>query len=166
MRKRLIIATTILALGLGGATYASSQETPTPVKASVVASPTVTELHTLINAERTKQGLQPLILDPKLNQSAADKCNDMVARGYFAHNTPDGQEPWPFIEKYTPEYKLLGENLAHNLNTSESVTNGWMTSPLHRENILKNYTNVGYAFCEGKSFSNHGTLVVQHFSLP
>lgn len=112
-------------------------------------------LHTKTNEERIAKGLKPLVLNESLIKSATDKCQDMKNRNYFDHKSPDGQEPWVFIEKYM-KYKEAGENLAQSTGSSVNTVNSWMDSPTHKENILKaSYTDVGYGIC--------GSYVVQHF---
>src|SRR5882762_5752510 len=49
------------------------------------------------NTQRTSNGLTALSLNAQLNQAAQAKANDMVARDYWSHNTPDGQTPWTFF---------------------------------------------------------------------
>lgn len=135
---------------------------PAPPKA-----PDVHELYTLSNDERIKAGLPALVLDPKLMASASDKCDDMVERDYWSHDTPDGTEPWSFIQHYTNDFYAAGENLAYGFSNAKVVTQGWMNSPGHRENILRSdYTNVGYAVCSSSNYQNQGQnfVVVQHFT--
>jgi uncharacterized protein YkwD len=120
----------------------------------------------LVNGEREKVGLQPLVRDPLLDRSAQDKCTDMITKDYWAHNAPDGSTPWHFISKYNV-YKLAGENLAYGQKNSQRVVSSWMNSPDHRSNILDiNFTNVGYAQCEYAKDSKEGdnTLIVQYFT--
>jgi len=33
----------------------------------------------------------------RLDSAAQAKANDMAARSYWSHNTPDGQTPWTFM---------------------------------------------------------------------
>lgn len=125
------------------------------------------ELFTLINGERVKDGLRPLALDTRLSQSATDKCNDMVARNYWAHDTPEGVEPWKFIQKYVNSYYGAGENLAAGFSTSQDTVTGWMKSTGHRENILNpKYDHVGYAVCHSDDFDHNGDtyVIVQHLA--
>src|SRR5438067_119983 len=49
------------------------------------------------NSQRGSNGLGNLGLNSQLDQAAQAKANDMVARDYWSHNTPDGQAPWTFI---------------------------------------------------------------------
>jgi len=48
----------------------------------------------LVNEERLKNGLSPLKNDPELTGVARAHSKDMFARGYFAHETPDGKSPF------------------------------------------------------------------------
>ena len=121
---------------------------------------TIEGLWTDSNLERTRLGLDTLDLDQDLNLSAMDKCLDMQAKNYWSHNTPDGKEPWTFIDKYTTYYKA-GENLAYGQPTNEVVTENWMSSELHRENIVDTtFNKVGYAICDFRKTK----LIVQHFT--
>ncbi len=124
------------------------------------------ELWQYANKAREDDGLQDLVLDVRLNNSALEKCRDMVSRNYWSHNTPDGMLPWTFIQKAGIKYKKAGENLAYGFKDSKSVIDGWMKSTTHRDNILDDtYTNEGFAVCESGNFLNEGheIIVVQHF---
>lgn len=128
------------------------------VQAPPVIPPNPDELASLINQERAKLSLGQLAVSQALNQSAADKCADMVAKDYWAHDSPDGLEPWMFIQKYT-EYKAAGENLAYGFADSPGVITGWMNSPGHKANIVRSvYTQHGYAVCDFRGTN----LIVQH----
>ncbi|HET9225810.1 MAG TPA: CAP domain-containing protein, partial [Thermoanaerobaculia bacterium] len=50
----------------------------------------------LINNEREKLGLQPLALDPGLNEAAQAHVDDMGARNYAGFSSPEGRttEDW------------------------------------------------------------------------
>ncbi|HET8780973.1 MAG TPA: CvpA family protein, partial [Pyrinomonadaceae bacterium] len=48
----------------------------------------------LVNQERVANGLQPLAPDPELTEVARAHSTDMFARGYFAHDTPEGLTPF------------------------------------------------------------------------
>lgn len=121
------------------------------------------------NQERANNGLGPLTLNSKLNSSAQSKANDMVARDYWAHNTPDGQEPWIFFDAAGYQYQKAGENLAYGFGTSAATVTGWMNSPSHRANMLDSgYTEVGFGFTNGANFVATGneTVVVAHYAKP
>lgn len=94
-------------------------------------------LTNLINSERQQRNLNTLITDAKLEKAAAEKSQDMIQRGYFAHVDPDGNYVWYRVEQagYAP-YKILGENLAIDFSTSEGMIKAWIDSPSHRANLL------------------------------
>jgi uncharacterized protein YkwD len=118
------------------------------------------------NAHRVANGLVPLILDTRLNQSAQDKCNDMVVRNYWSHNAPDGTEPWVFITADGIPYKRAAENLAVGQEDAKAVVTGWTKSPKHNTNLLDPLlTNVGFAICVSDDYVESGlqVIIVQHF---
>lgn len=127
----------------------------------------VEKLLNLTNLKRAEAGLPSLNLDPALSIAAAGKANDMFGKNYWAHNAPDGTTPWFFITNSGYQYIFAGENLAKDFGNSEGVVNAWMTSPSHRDNILKNeYQDVGFAVVNGRLAGEDTTLVVQFFGTP
>jgi hypothetical protein len=121
------------------------------------------------NSQRASNGLGPLTLNSKLNTSAQAKANNMVSRDYWAHNTPDGDEPWVFIDASGYQYQKAGENLAYGFSNSEATVIGWMNSPTHRANILdQTYSEVGFGFVNAENFVTTGqeTVVVAHYGEP
>lgn len=121
------------------------------------------------NTERTQNNLTNLTLNPTLSQAAQAKANDMMTRNYWSHNTPDGQEPWAFINQTGYQYEAAGENLAYGfVNSSDAVT-GWMNSPSHRANLLNNsYSEVGFGIANSQNYQNEGqqTIVVAMYAKP
>lgn len=124
----------------------------------------VQELLRKTNEKRIEAGLPPLRLDQQLSQAAAKKAEDMFAKNYWAHVSPDGKTPWDFILASGYKYTVAGENLAKNFQDSAGVVNAWMASPSHRDNILKKgYKDIGFAVMNGKLQGEETTLVVQMF---
>src|SRR5215467_5875328 len=66
----------------------------------------------LVNAERAKAGLRPLAPDPELTEVARQHSADMFARGYFAHDTPEGLSPFDRMRAANVHFATAGENLA------------------------------------------------------
>lgn len=120
------------------------------------------------NQERNNHNLQPLTMNALLNESAARKCEDMAVRNYWDHNTPEGTEPWEFIQAAGYQYQKAGENLAYGFLDEEAVVRGWMESPTHRDNLLGMYQEVGFAVCTSDNYQNEGKqqIVVQHLGMP
>ena len=108
----------------------------------------------LVNLEREKAGVAPLVLNEKLCDMAAFKLNEMDELGYFDHKSPVYGSPGQMAKTlYGIDYKLFGENLAFS-STPESVMDAWMSSEGHRANILNpKYTQIGIA-CHKNSHSN------------
>jgi len=102
-----------------------------------------------MNRERAAYGLGPLRLNQTLSLAASDRIDDMFAKRYFAHVSPDGIQPFTWARKRGYRYSLIGENLAVGYRGT-SVVDGWMRSPGHRENILqRSFDEVGLAIAEG-----------------
>ncbi len=121
------------------------------------------------NQDRVSNGVAALKLNSKLNQAAQAKANDMVARNYWSHNTPDGKPPWYFIDKYGYAYTAAGENLAYGFATSADTVAGWMNSPSHKANMLNStFKEVGFGFANSSNFQGTGpeTIVVAMYAAP
>ena len=124
----------------------------------------VEQLLNLTNLKRAESGLSSLNLDSQLSTAAQAKANDMFAKGYWAHNAPDGTTPWVFINQAGYQYIYAGENLAKDFGNSTGVVDAWMNSSSHRENILKKeYQDVGFAVVNNRLAGEETTLVVQMF---
>ena len=116
------------------------------------------------NGQRQAAGLTPLTYNVTLSQAAAAKAQDMFLNNYWAHNSPQGQTPWSFIQAAGYKYTVAGENLAKNFATSQGVVDAWMNSPTHRDNIMKPaYRDIGFAIVNGVLNGEETTLVVQMF---
>ncbi len=114
----------------------------------------------LVNEERAKQGLRPLAADPELTNVARAHSQDMFARGYFAHISPEGKSPFDRMDEAHVQYSTAGENLAlaHSLSIAH---NGLMNSPGHRANILNPaFGRVGIGILDGGFY---GLMVSQEF---
>jgi uncharacterized protein YkwD len=92
----------------------------------------------LLNQQRAAHRLEPLMIDPKLTQAAFAHSADMLRRGYFSHNGPQGA--WDLrIGRFVERTTLLGEILewgAGTYGTPQGIVSTWMHSPEHRRVIL------------------------------
>jgi uncharacterized protein YkwD len=122
------------------------------------------------NTQRSNNGKASLAINDKLNASAQAKANDMVARNYWAHNTPDGQQPWIFFDAQGYAYTKAGENLATGYATTYDTIIGWMNSPTHRANMLDStFTEVGFGFANSANYiegNTNMTIIVAHYAKP
>ena len=90
----------------------------------------------LTNAERAKEGLPALVMNYSLLETAMTRAAELSL--LFSHTRPDGSSCMDANDL------MAGENIAGGNDTAQSVTESWMNSPDHRDNILtKNFTTVG-----------------------
>ncbi len=109
----------------------------------------------LTNEERSKAGCPALTLNSQLNAAADGHSEDMAARGYFDHNTPEGTGPGARIDAAGYSGRGWGENIAQGQSTASEVVAGWMNSTGHRENILNcNFNELGVGYAEGSGRGN------------
>jgi hypothetical protein len=121
----------------------------------------------LTNTNRTQNHVDPLTVNAGLQKAAQLKADDMAAKGYFSHTTPEGYAPWYWLDKVGYRYDYAGENLAVNFFESADVEQAWMNSPEHRANIVKsNYTQIGIATATGTYQGKTAIFVVQFFGSP
>ncbi len=184
MKKALVITAIIVALiaSVGGvwlktrldtqaaAGVAQEQKQEQPKSKYDVGPADPTELLELVNAERQRVGVAPLVMDERLNASAQEKADDMVNRNYRDHVSPEGIHGYELVFKHTGgECRHAGENYytgAYHpksdvfVSTSREAFNGWMSSKPHREAIQDpKYKKTGF----GVSTNNTTLLAVQHF---
>lgn len=115
------------------------------------------------NSQRAAHGLGSLAINSQLNSAAQAKANDMVARDYWSHLTPDGEQPWVFFNAAGYDYLTAGENLAYGFANSDATVTAWMNSPPHKANVLgSNYKEVGFGFANASNFQGTGeqTIIV------
>jgi uncharacterized protein YkwD len=129
----------------------------------------------LINRERRRHGERPLKVNHRLMRVARAHSNEMVARDYFSHVSPNGQTLLDrilasgFIAKRTNW--CAGENIAWGtmwLATPRAIVSAWMASPGHRANILdRQYRDTGIgidpALPHAMSGGQAGAMYTQDF---
>jgi len=132
------------------------------------ADVTRSALVALTNDARKTQGLTPLSENALLARAAQDKAQDLVTKGYFAHESPDGKTPWYWFKQAGYAYTYAGENLAKDFIDSDKIVEAWLASPLHRANILNtNYREIGIAVASASSTTGQRqTVIVQLFGNP
>ena len=111
----------------------------------------------LVNERRAAAGVGSVTRNPKLEQAAMAHSGDMVSNGFFAHTSPKGID---FVDRITDTGYiaragswLAGENLAWgsgSLSTPAELVKGWMESPPHRANLLKDqFREIGIGVVRG-----------------
>ena len=133
----------------------SSETTTTSVPSTTSSGPTTTEppppsevdeVVDRVNAIRADVGCDPLTVDDKLATAAQLHSEDMSARSYMDHVTPEGLDPGDraVAQGYTGP---VGENVAMGYPTVDAVMEGWMGSEGHRANIENcDYVAIGVGF--------------------
>ncbi|TAL49551.1 CAP domain-containing protein [Patescibacteria group bacterium] len=121
----------------------------------------------LANSDRFSSNLDALQVSSLLEEAARRKAEDMAAKSYFAHDSPDGKTPWHWFGEVGYNFSYAGENLAVNFTDSEAVNAAWMASPAHRANILNStFTEIGIATAKGIYKGQETIFVVQMFGKP
>ncbi|MDW8848612.1 CAP domain-containing protein [Flavobacterium sp. MMLR14_040] len=85
-----------------------------------------------------------LVSNPLLTKTAVSYANDMNARNYFSHISPEGTSPIQraSVVGYTGKY--VGEVIARNYSTSAEVVLGWKNSEDHCKAMMSNtYVEMG-----------------------
>lgn len=114
----------------------------------------------LVNEERKKERLKPVVADPEMRTVARAHSKDMFARGYFAHVNPDGKDPFDRMRVAGVKFRTAGENLAL-AQTLQQAHDGLMKSPGHRANILQpRFGRLGIGISDGGIY---GLMVTQNF---
>ena len=113
------------------------------------------EVVRLVNVERARYGLAPLMQDWQLSRVARYKSQDMSSNGYFSHTSPTYGSPFEMMRSFGISYRTAGENIARGYDTPAAVVAAWMSSPGHRANILNAvFTHIGVGYV---SSGNHWT---------
>ncbi len=154
----------LVLFGLSGLVSVTHATTSRPVSVlGYATSVNPSDLLSSTNAQRTGGSVGNLALNGQLMSAAQAKADDMVARDYWSHTTPDGEEPWAFMTRAGYTYKAAGENLAYGFATSSDTVTGWMNSPPHRQNLMNAiFLDVGFGIANSANFVGSGqqTIVV------
>jgi uncharacterized protein YkwD len=117
----------------------------------------------LHNRERAARGLPPLKENARLRRAAQGHSGDMVAGGYFAHESRSGEDMADRILRtgYARDQGWsLGENIAWgtgSLATAAEIQEAWMESPGHKANILRRqFREIGIGIAVGAPVDSGG----------
>ncbi len=94
----------------------------------------------LVNAERVRNGENPLIWDEDLCRLAREHSSNMAQKRFFDHVTPDGRDMVARARSQGIQgWHALAENIALNQGFDDPAglaVERWMQSKMHRKNIL------------------------------
>jgi uncharacterized protein YkwD len=117
-----------------------------------------------VNAERRRAGRGLLREDPRLGRAAQRHAEDMLRRGYFAHESPERTTPRERVKDAGYRPGAVAENLAAGQTSVDEVMDGWMKSPGHRTNLLgRDYKDFGLGLAVGRGPRGEETVWVQEF---
>ncbi len=115
-----------------------------------------------LNAIRESKGLRLLQMDDRLNRAAQLHSDDMAARDFFDHKTPDGARMTDRADAFGYNWRRLLENIAAGQHDVKQAITGWMNSPDHRAAILDDAVKdagMGYTFRD----RDGGTVTMSHY---
>ena len=180
MKKALVITAIIVALiaSVGGGLWWKAREDYLTAKATEgqaynkgltkyeMGPADPQEILELVNKERARIGVAPLVMDENVQKSAQLKADDMVAKGYRQHIIPGAQYTLSKEMAYwvNKSCSKSSENITwgkdgDNESTSQASFSAWMSSEPHRKAIQNpKYTKTGIGVKDG--------VVVQHFCIP
>ena len=110
------------------------------------------ELH---NQTRASNGLATLCLHETLTQAARSHSQEMIDKGYFDHNSYNGESYSARLERFGyNSYTKVAENIAWGSGSSASpeyTFRSWLESSDHRANILDpDYREIGIGTATGE----------------
>jgi len=119
----------------------------------------------VVNSARLVEGRPPLTLDPRLSAAAQAHAQDMLARTYYAHRSPEGSMPRQRVLAAGVTADLVAENLAAGQTSVENVVEAWLHSVDHRRNMLDpRFTRLGVGVAVGNENHKYKVLWVQDFT--
>lgn len=99
----------------------------------------------------------PLKWNALLEKSSAAYAQYMTEEKFFAHEGKDGTKPSDRISKAGYRWSLCGENIAKGQTSIKEVVAGWLKSPGHCVNIMREgFTELGAARFENTWVQNFG----------
>lgn len=116
-----------------------------------------------VNEERRKTRRPPLRVNPHLERAAQRHAEDMLARAFYGHQTPEGLGPFQRAAAAGYRPASVAENIAQGQYSLEEVMDGWMKSEPHRRDILGRFSEVGFGFARGKNREGYQVIWVQVF---
>jgi uncharacterized protein YkwD len=142
MRTRAMLLAA--AATLGGALIAATVALDTPATAitncetsEAALTATESEFLRLLNEERARVGVGPLVASPTLNRAAAWKSADQASVGGLSHTDSLGRDPLRRIRDCGYTYGgWWGENVLGGTTSAQVAFSMWKGSPGHYANMI------------------------------
>ncbi len=103
-------------------------------------------IHDAVNEIRREHEVDQLSFNEEIADIARAHSEDMAEREYFSHYSPEGDGPGDRMSTFYPQScRMVGENIASVAGSQtnaideqvDQIVSGWMNSPGHRENLLR-----------------------------
>jgi len=169
------VSIVLLTLFTAGTSMIISGDSKTPVlglsddasKSSIVEVDWNTEILNLINEERKKQNLSPLMISPQLNESASNRNKSIFASNKWEIKSSDGKDYTYYLSQAGYKYIHAAESQIKNFFAPSEAVIALMADKTNNENILnKNFKEVGIYSAEGSFQKNKSRIIVIHFGNP
>ena len=173
MMKNIAAAAMTLAVVFGCSALkpvtASAAQAEAPVSASVEEENSYyedayqTSFLNLVNAERAKAGVAPVVLgDNSHNEAAMERAEELAVS--YSYVRPNGQRDFTVFAENGISDVSTGENYMAGCSTPDSAMDQWMATDFTRERILNaDATTVSVGYYEGGVYNNYWVLI---FSYP
>lgn len=115
------------------------------------------QIFDLLNVYRVSFDKPILKWNENLAVVARKHSKDMAVRDFFSHTNPSGYDPFERILADGLNFTLAAENIAAGYTNAFSAHNGWVNSPGHRLNLLRDIQEVGIGVYLGGNLFNYYT---------
>lgn len=156
------------------ADYKRDPALPSPTEARAQAkrdfagmiTPKVREMLRLVNAERRKNGLSTVVLEPRLMAAALREARDMAAHGHLSHTGSDGSHMEDRIADVQYYYTKIAENIAATRATAAGTFQQWVDSRDHyQQMMITGATQAGIAYAHNPNRPKGGARLVHYWVL-
>ncbi|WP_313238067.1 CAP and S-layer homology domain-containing protein [Sporosarcina ureae] len=97
-----------------------------------------------VNIKRKDAKVSNLLADPALNRMASARAEDLAKLGELSHITPTHGTLAEMLDKSDYKWAAYGENIGAGFTDALEITNAWLASPAHKENLLSPvFTHMG-----------------------
>jgi uncharacterized protein YkwD len=147
------VPTFLLALSLSGCALMALPEMQAPRDPRYREDPTADAAAAaeLVNQRRQGAGCAPLVWLEGAGRVAQGHSDDMAARNYFGHQSPEGHRLGERLAAAGVRHHGAAENLARVPGGARDAVGTWMASAVHRRNMLNcAYTHHGLGVRDGR----------------
>ena len=148
MTKNALLPALALLLAMAGCVNVETTRMDTVARTATKSAPLATSATPgqMINALRARSGRAPLARSPQLDRAAAMHAADMARNDYYSHTSLNGDTVRERVEKAGFGSCLRAENIAWGQRSRQEVTQAWIDSRGHRNNIMhRKITHYGFA---------------------